>query len=424
MTGRAAGTSGSNRHGGLPAGVYLLGFSLFAMGTAEFLLAGVLPAVADDLEVPLSSAGFLITAFALGVVIGGPPFAVLSLRWPRRTALVASQGVFAASIAVGLLGNYQVLLLSRVISGVAYAGFFAIASATAISLVTPDRNARAAGVVVSGLSVAMVAGGPAGTLLSHITQWQTGFWAVVALTTLGIVGCFVGIPATHPDASATREGVARQLTGIRRPTLWRIYAITILTTAAYMITFNYLAAMLDEVTAIPQIWIPAILALFGVGAFIGLSIGGRISDRRPHLALTTGAVAIMVLSVAMVAAIEHAWAVTPTVFALGIAAFVLNPAIYGRVFAIAADAPTLAGATTVSAFQLGISITPVLAAATLTRGADLTSVCLIGAALAAITVPLVLLDRANHGARVQRDTATGDNGRRERGSTASSPPWR
>lgn len=129
----------------LPLGVYLLGFSLFAMGSAEFLLAGVLPDVAADLEVPLSSAGFLITAFALGVVIGGPPFAVLSLRWPRRTALMATQGVFAVSVAAGLLGNYDVLLLSRVVSGVAYAGFFAIASVTAISLVTPDRNARASG---------------------------------------------------------------------------------------------------------------------------------------------------------------------------------------------------------------------------------------------------------------------------------------
>ncbi|GAB2717895.1 MFS transporter [Nocardia thraciensis] len=120
----------------LPAGVYLLGFSLFAMGSAEFLLAGVLPEVATDFDVTLSSAGMLITAFALGVVFGGPPFAVLSLRWPRRTALVATQGVFAAAVAVGLLGNYQVLLVSRAVAGLAYAGFFAVASVTAISLVT------------------------------------------------------------------------------------------------------------------------------------------------------------------------------------------------------------------------------------------------------------------------------------------------
>ncbi|NUW30322.1 MFS transporter [Nonomuraea sp. SMC257] len=382
----------------LPAGVYLLGFSLFAMGTAEFLLAGVLPAVAVDLDVTLSSAGFLITAFALGVVVGGPPFAVLSLRWPRRTALVATQGLFAAAIVAGLLGGYEVLLLTRVVSGIAYAGFFAVASVTAIGLVTPDRNARASGVVVSGLSVAMVAGGPAGTLLSHFTEWRGGFWGVVALTAAGIVGCVAGLPATAADVDRpARPSVARELATMRRPLLWGIYAITILTTAAYMITFNYLAAMLAGITAVPEVWIPAILALFGVGAFVGLSVGGRVSDRRPHLALLTGALAIAVLSVVLAVVMREVWAVVPAVFLLGVAAFVLNPALYGRVFAIAADAPTLAGATTVSAFQLGISITPVVAAVSLTQGASLTSVCLIGAGLAVLAVPFILLDRARQG---------------------------
>ncbi|MER5387700.1 MFS transporter [Saccharopolyspora sp. NPDC002686] len=393
MTGNPVETSRSSAR--LPVGVYLLAFSLFAMGSAEFLLAGVLPAVATDLEVPLSSAGFLITAFALGVVVGGPPFAVLSLRWPRRTALIATQSAFAASIAAGLLGNYEVLLLSRVISGVAYAGFFAVASVTAISLVTPDRNARASGVVVSGLSVAMVAGGPAGTLLSHFTQWRGGFWAVVALTLVGLIGCAVGIPAASTGSRTARPSVSRELTTVRTPRLWGIYGITILTTAAYMITFNYLSAMLADITGIPAVWIPAILALFGIGAFVGLSIGGRISDRRPHLALLSGAATIVILSVTLMITIGNAWAVIPTVFLLGVAAFVLNPAIYGRVFAIAGDAPTLAGATTVSAFQLGISCTPVLAAVALTHGAALTWVCLIGAVLAAIAVPLILVDRAS-----------------------------
>ncbi|MFI8420312.1 MFS transporter [Streptomyces sp. NPDC085479] len=394
MAGATVGSSRNSRSARLPAGVYLLGFSLFAMGSAEFLMAGVLPAVADDLDVTLSSAGFLITGFALGVVIGGPPFAVLSLRWPRRTALVATQGVFAAGIAVGLLGDYQVLLATRVISGIAYAGFFAVASVTAISLVTLDRNARASGVVVSGLSVAMVAGGPAGTLLSHFTDWRGGFWAVVALTVVGIGSCLLGLPAAGPDPARTGgPSVSRELATMRKPALWGIYGITVLTTAAYMITFNYLAAMLEDVTGLPEKAIPAVLALFGVGAFVGLSIGGRVSDRRPHRALLAGASATVILSVVMVAAVHRVWAVVPTVLLLGIAAFVLNPALYGRVFALAADAPTLAGATTVSAFQLGISITPVLAAASLTQEAALTSVCLIGAALATAAVPLVLLDR-------------------------------
>ncbi|WP_419999885.1 MFS transporter [Streptomyces boninensis] len=384
--------------GRLPAGVYLLGFSLFAMGSAEFLMAGVLPEIAGDLGVGLSSAGMLITAFAIGVVLGGPPFAVLSLRWPRRTALVATQAVFAASTAVGLLGSYEVLLVMRFVSGVAYAGFFAVASVTAVGLAPPGRAARASGVVVSGLSVAMVAGGPAGTLLSHVTAWRGGFWAVVALTLAGIAGCARGLPAGRTgsgaaDAPSARPSMARELATMRNPRLWAVFAITVLTTAAYMISFNYLAAMLEDRTNLPQVWIPAVLALFGIGAFLGLAVGGRIADRRPHLALLTGAAAIAVLSGALAGVIERIWAVVPTVLLLGIAAFVLNPALYGRVFAIAGDAPTLAGATTVSSFQLGISITPLLAAASLANGGALTSVCLIGAALAVAAVPLIAIDR-------------------------------
>ncbi|MFI6868985.1 MFS transporter [Nocardia sp. NPDC050406] len=388
----------------LPVGVYLLSFCLFAMGTAEFLLAGVLPHVAADLDISLSSAGMLITAFALGVVLGGPPFAVLSLHWPPRTALVATQAVFAASVAVGLVGDYQVLLLTRFVSGLAYAGFFAVAAVTAIRLVSPDRKARASGVVVSGLSIAMVVGGPVGTLLSHFTQWRGGFWAVVVLTLAGIVGCLLGLPATSP--SEERPSVKRELATMRNPLLWGIFAITILTTAAYMITFNYLAAMLAEITAIPDVWIPAVLALFGIGAFTGLAIGGRISDQHPHRALLTGSVAIVLLSLILAITMRNAWLVVPVVFLLGTAAFVLNPAQYGRVFTIAADAPTLAGATTVSAFQLGISATPLLAASTLTRGASLTSVCLIGAALAALAIVFIVRDRA--AARVEGEHGIGE----------------
>jgi len=398
----------------LPVGVYLLAFSLFAMGSGEFLLAGVLPAVATDLNVSLSSAGFLITAFALGVVVGGPPFAVLSLRWPRRTALMATQAAFAVSVAAGLAGNYQTLLISRVIAGIAYAGFFAVASVTAIGLVTPDRNARASGVVVSGLSMAMVIGGPAGTLFSHFTGWRGGFWGVVALTLAGLIGCAIGTSAAKTGYRSTvRPSVSRELVAIRTPRLWVIYAVTILTTAAYMITFNYLAAMLTDITGMPSVWIPPILTLFGVGAFVGLSIGGRIVDKRPHAALLSGVVAIAVFSVTLVVAIHHSWAVIPTVFLLGIAAFVLNPAIYGRVFAIAGDAPTLAGATTVSAFQLGISATPALAAAALSQGMPLTWVCLIGAVLAAIAVPLILVDRTR---------PTVDGAPDETSATRTAPP--
>ncbi|GAA2612636.1 MFS transporter [Actinomadura fulvescens] len=377
--------------GRLPLGVYLLAFSLFAMGSAEFLLAGVLPAIADDLGITLSSAGALISAFAIGVVIGGPPLAVMTLRWPRRTTLVTTQAVFAASVAAGLLvDDYAVLLATRFLCGLAYAGYWAVAAVTAIGLVTPDRTARTSGVVVSGLSLAMVGGGPAGALLSHFTGWRGGFWAVVVLTAVGAVLTLVAVPATR---TGQEPSVRRELRTMRRPHLWVVYAATILSTAAYMITYNYLAAFLTDVTGFGAVWVPVILTLFGVGAFAGLSIGGRIADRRPHAALLAGAIGIAVSSVVLSIAAGHAVAVVALVLLLGVAGFVLNPAIYGRVFSIASQAPTLAGATAVSAFQLGISLVPVLAGGALNLGAGISSVPLIGAGLALLTIPAVLIDR-------------------------------
>ncbi|MEU3218543.1 MFS transporter [Streptomyces sp. NPDC006971] len=378
--------------GRLPFGVYLLAFCLFAMGSAEFLVAGVLPAIADDLHITLSSAGALISAFAIGVVIGGPPLAILTLHWPRRTTLIATQAIFAVSLAVGLLtDSYTVLIVTRFLCGLAYAGFFAVSTVTAISLVTPDRTARASGVVVSGLSLAMTAGGPAGALISHFTGWRGGFWVVVALTVLGALSVLFALPATSTSAEPSAR---RELSTVGRPQLWIIYAVTILSTAAYMISFNYLAAFLTDVTGIRDVWVPVILALFGVGAFIGLSIGGRIADRRPWQALMAGAVGILVCSVLLALLAPYALAVVPLVLLLGAAGFMVNPAIFGRVFTVAWDAPTLAGATTTSAFQLGIGLVPALAGTALGTGAGITSVIWIGAGLAVVTLPAILLDRA------------------------------
>lgn len=380
------------RRQALPLPVYLLAFSLFAMGTTEFLVAGVLPDIAGDLGISLPSAGWLISTYAIGVVVGGPPLAVLTLRWPRRTTLVATQFLFAATLAAGLLtGGYPLFLATRFVCGLAYAGFFAVATVTAVALVPPERTARASGVVVSGLGLAMVLGGPAGAFMGHFTGWRGGFWAVAVLTCAGAVLTLAAVPSTNAGVTPS---VRRELRTMRRPRLWLVFAATLLSTAAYMISYNYLAALLRDVTGIADVWVPAVLTLFGVGAFAGLSVGGRVSDGRPHQALLTGAFGIALTSALLASFAGRPVAVVPLVLLLGVAGFVLNPALYGRVFALASQAPTLAGATTVSMFQLGISLVPLLAGVALNAGAGLASLPWIGAGLALLTVLAVLLDRA------------------------------
>ncbi|GAA0389345.1 Cmx/CmrA family chloramphenicol efflux MFS transporter [Streptomyces luteireticuli] len=381
---------------GMPLAVYMLGLSLFAMGTSEFLIVGVLPKIADDLNVSIPTAGTLISAFAVGVLVGAPPLGVLTLRWPPRTTLLVCQSIFVASIAFGLLvPGYGALLAARAISGVAYAGFWAAASATAVTLVSSDRTAKALSIVVTGLSLAMVAGGPAGTLIGDHAGWRAGFWAVAALTALTAIVVRFTLPGADDNQGAPRE-LSNELRAMARPRLWVAYGSTLLTTGAYMVSFSYMGSLLTDTGGLSDSWVPAVLALFGIGAFVGLTIGGRTSDRHPFPTLYVGVIGTIVISVALALLADHLAVTIPLVFLLGLTGFLVNPAVLARVFSIAGDAPTLAGATNVSAFQLGITIAPLLGGLTIGADFGLASVGWVGAAFAVASLVTVLTDARLH----------------------------
>ena len=179
---------------------------------------------------------------------------------------------------------------------------------------------------------------------------------------------------------------------MKRPQLWVAYATTAATTAAYMGTFGYLGALLLDVSGLSINWLPAVLALFGGGAFVGLAIGGRTADSHPRATLCTGIAGLLLLSIAIAFVAHHLAAMIALVFLLGIAGFLLNPAVWGRVYAIAPDAPTLAGATNSSAFQVGLTVAPIAAGLPIAAGHGLASIGWVGAGFAALSLCLALLD--------------------------------
>lgn len=382
-----------NRRATLPLAVYLLGLSLFAMGSAEFLMGGILPKIAEDLQITLPAAGTLISAFAVGALVGAPPLAIMTLHWPRRATLFLSQAAFVAATAFSLISEgYAGILIARFVMGLAYACFWAVAASTAVQLVASDRRARALSVVVSGLTVAMVLGGPAGTFISELTGWRGGFWAVVAATTVAAIAILLVLPA-RIGGNMPAPDTAGELRAMKRPVLWVAYATTAATTAAYMGTFSYMGALLLNVSGLPLGWLPAVLSLFGLGAFLGLSIGGRTADRHPFSTLCLGIAGLILVSAAIALFASHMVAVVVLVFLLGVAGFLLNPAVWGRVYVIAPDAPTLAGATNSSAFQLGLTAAPLLAGLPISYGYNLASVGWIGAGLGVLALVLAFLDR-------------------------------
>ncbi|MEV6413936.1 Cmx/CmrA family chloramphenicol efflux MFS transporter [Kribbella sp. NPDC051718] len=378
----------------MPIAVYILGLAIFAQGTSELMLAGLLPEMATDLGVSIPDAGLLISAFAVGMLIGAPVLAVVTLRWSRRTALLVFLALFALShVAGALTPNYEFLLVTRVVGAFVYAGFWAVAAVTAVGLVPVTSRARAMSVVTGGLTIATIVGLPAGTIIGQHFGWRAAFWTVAIMSVCAMAGILATIPLGRPDPSQTPR-ISTELRAMANPRLWLSYATTALVTAAILVVFSYLAPLLTDTAGVHPSAVPAVLALYGVGSLIGITIGGRYSDALPFRTLAVGITGLCAMS-----AVLGAWAGTPqvaiaSIFLLGGFGFAVNPALNARVFSLAGDAPTLATAVNFSSFNVGITIGPWIGGLAIDAGAGYKALgwLAVGLGLAALgTVVLAAL---------------------------------
>ncbi|MEU8395744.1 MFS transporter [Nonomuraea sp. NPDC048892] len=412
----------------MPLAVYILGLSIFAQGTSELMLAGLIPVLSEDLGVSVPEAGLLISAFALGMLVGAPVLAIATSRWPRRTVLLAFTAIFVLThVVAALTSSYGVLFATRVAGAFVYAGFWAVAASTAIGLVPVNARAKAMSVLAGGLTVATVLGLSAGTMIGQHLGWRAAFWTVAAMSALAGIGVFVTIPggrpqpatkqpatpgaapgtapgtvsdAAHNDASdaapGPASGIVAELRVLARPALWLAYATTAITTAALLASFSYLSALLISTTGLDAAWVPAVLALYGVGSLIGITIGGRIADARPFPLLYAGITGVILTSAALAASATTALIAIPLIFLLGAFGFGTNPALNARPFALARNAPTLAAAVNVSAFNVGITVGPWLGGLAIGAGLGYASVAWIGAAIGVVALAAVVLAAALH----------------------------
>lgn len=384
----------------MPAAVYVLGLSVFALGTSEFMLSGVLPPLADDLNVSIPTAGLLISAFAVGMVVGAPVLAAATQRLPRRTTLLGLLSVFCLGQVVGALApTYAVLFGSRVVSALACAGFWAVGAAVVVSMVPVTSRARALSVMLGGLSIANVAGVPGGALLGQHFGWRSSFWAVAALSVVGLVGVLALVPRTEAARAAERPSLRTELRIYRDSQVWLAVATTALFAAATFCLFSYLAPLLTDVSGLSEGWVPAVLVLFGVGAFVGTWIGGRTADAHPFgtLYVGFGSTTVLLLLIGFLASVP---AVTVVLAALlGCTAFSVAPALNARLFTVAQDAPTLAGATTTSAFNLGNTVGPWIGGLVISSGLGYARTAWAGAVLALAAVGMTALQVRSAGRR-------------------------
>ncbi|MFC8075484.1 Cmx/CmrA family chloramphenicol efflux MFS transporter [Streptomyces sp. NPDC057307] len=393
----------------MPLAVYILGLSVFALGTSEFMLSGLLPPIADDMDVTIPQAGLLISAFAIGMVVGAPLLAVATLRLPRRTTLIALISVFGlGQIAGALAPTYEVLFVSRVVSAFACAGFWAVGAAVAIAMVPKTSRARAMAVMIGGLSIANVLGVPAGAFLGTHLGWRSAFWAVGAASAIALVGVATLIPRI--PLPERKPELRRELLIYRDRQVWLAIAITALAAGGVFCAFSYLAPLLTDVAGLDEGWVPTVLALFGVGALIGTVIGGRVADAHLFGVLLSGVVASTVFLSALALLASSAVAVVVLSLLLGFSAFFTAPALNARLFNVAAAAPILAGATATSAFNLGNTGGPWLGGTVIDAGLGFASTAWAGAAMTVVAVGLVALAMRHQRPSATRVIATGATG--------------
>lgn len=355
----------------MPLALYLLAVAVFAMGTSEFMLAGLLPDIAESLGVTVATAGLLTTAFAVGMVIGAPLMAAVARRWPARHALLAFVLVFAAAHVVSaLLTNFPVLVVARVIAAVANAGFLAVALTTAATLVAGDQKGRALAVLLSGTTVATIAGVPAGAALGTLLDWRATFWAIALLCLPAALGVVTGIPApTEPArAGAPRVSLRSELHQLSTPRLMLVMLLCALVNAATFGTLTYLAPIVTDTAGLSELWVSIVLVLFGFGSFLGVSVAGRLADRTPGRVLAIGGPLLLVGWVALGLLATRPVALLLLVFVQGTLSFALGGTLITRVLYVASAAPTMGGSYATASLNIGAAGGPALAAVTLGSG--------------------------------------------------------
>lgn len=362
-----------------------------AIGTAEFAAMGILPDVAGDLHVSVPRAGHLISAYALGVVVGAPTITVLCARMPRRGLLVGLMLLYAiGNFASARLHDFDLVMLSRFVAGLPHGAYFGVASIVAAAMVPPGKRALAIGKVMLGLSVANVVGVPAATWLGQAFGWRATFEAVagIALLTAAMVKWLA-----PPVAAARGASPLTELGAFRRGQVWLTLLAAAIGFGGIFAVYSYITPLLTGVTGLSAGRVPLVLALIGVGMIVGNLVCGKLADRSLRGTMI-GMYAFTALMLAVLPwAAASVWLAAPVLFCIGAGAMV-TPAFQSRLMDVAGDAQSLAAALNHSAFNIANAMGAWLGGLVIAAGFGWTSTAWVGVVLALGGVALVMLSFA------------------------------
>lgn len=371
------------------AGLLALSVGAFGIGVTEFAPMGLLPVIATDLGVSIPSAGLLISAYALGVVIGAPIMTLTTGRLPRRTLLIALAGIFTlGNLLAAVSGSYGMLMAARILTSFNHGAFFGVGSIVAASLVAPERRAGAVAAMFMGLTIANVVGVPLATWAGAALGWRASFWGITAL---GVV-TMIALRATLPALPAPEGSNAMaELRVLRRGVVLGALGLTVVGASAMFTVFTYITPILRDATHASLGFITAMLVTYGVGLTVGNWLGGRFADRSVDrtLIVTLAALTLILIAFALLMPFKAPAAIL--IFVWGVASFALVPPLQVRVMHAAADAPNLASAVNIGAFNLGNAIGAALGGGVIALGLGYPAVALAGAASSALGLVAVIV---------------------------------
>ncbi|MFI7609872.1 MFS transporter [Nonomuraea terrae] len=373
----------------MPLALLALAIGAFGIGTTEFVIMGVLPQVAADFGVSIPTAGWLVTGYALGVVLGAPLLTVLGTKVSRKKMLMFLMALFVAGNALSAVAPvFGVMLIGRVVASLAHGAFFGIGSVVAAGLVAPHRRASAISLMFTGLTVANIVGVPGGTYLGQAAGWRTTFAAVAALGIVGLLGVARLVPEVgKPQAADVRT----ELAAFRNAQVWLAMAMTVLGYGGVFAAITYITPMMTEVTGYAEAAVTWLLVLFGIGMFLGNLLGGRFADRAlmPMLFTALGTLSLTLLL--FTATAHHKVLAAVTLTLIGALGFATVPPLQKWILDQASAAPTLASAANIGAFNLGNALAAWLGGLVISAGLGYTAPNWIGALLAGTALLLSFL---------------------------------
>lgn len=364
----------------MPRALLALAIGAFGIGTTEFVVMGMLPQIADGLGVSVSAVGLLISAYAVGVVIGAPTLTALGVRFTPRQTLIGLMVVFVVGNALSALApGYTTLVIARVLTALAHGSFFGVGAVAARRLVPRDKATQAISLMMVGLTLANVIGVPLGTFVAQQTSWRLVLagCAVIGLVTIA------GLVAWMPAVSGDRTDLRSELRAFRRRQVWMVLGVTMVGFAALFAVYSYVSPILTELGGVTEGWVTPVLALFGVGTTVGTLAGGKLGDRYGLRFVVVGLLvsAALLAGFALTARTPAAAVVLLVLF--GTVAFAAGPVVQNKVIEAArVRGGSLVSAANQGAFNVANALGAALGAAVLTAGYGYTAPIWVGAALA------------------------------------------